>query len=204
MVFDGNPYLLALFTGFGTVLSEGYRRFFTDQHERERVDLLQKKAELAVTMSTNNLTIEDLEAAAGTIIADKREERTVSVVAKADVESSLKAEYRASRGWTQSEMNQQSAIDVRDADNDLDSTILDLRRFLDDEEQQSLDQVQSAWRAFRQAQGAFVGSQWQGGSMQPLMVNLELANVTKRRVVELREILADLSDRRVPQAELNT
>ncbi len=204
MAFDWNPYLLALFTGFGTVLSEGYRRFFTDEKEKDRVDLLQKKADLAITMSKNHLTIDDLTAAAGTIISDKREERTVSVTAKVEGESLMTAELRASKGFTQLEMNQQSAIDVRDADSEVESALIELRRFLSEDELEALERSQVAWMAFRQAQGDFAGSQWQGGSIQPLMINLEVVNVSKRRAIEIREIFKDVSRRRVPTSEVQS
>ena len=57
---------------------------------------------------------------------------------------------------------------------------------LDDEEKTQLKEAQTAWIKYRDANCQFVGDQYKGGSMRPMIAALCLADVTKRRTTELR------------------
>ncbi len=50
--------------------------------------------------------------------------------------------------------------------------------------------AERAWVAFRDAQCAFEGAAYDGGSMQPMVVNGCAEALTKRRTAELRKALA--------------
>jgi len=87
---------------------------------------------------------------------------------------------------TQFEMNQCAARDYRAADAILNQTYQRLVAMLDDEEKAQLKEAQTAWIKYRDANCEFVGDQYKGGTMRPMIAALCLADVTKRRTTELR------------------
>lgn len=56
-------------------------------------------------------------------------------------------------------------------------------------EWKTLTETQSAWTAATETAVAAAGKDWEGGSMYPLVVNMEAARLTEARVYEIYEML---------------
>ena len=66
----------------------------------------------------------------------------------------------------------------------------------------SIASAQSAWEHFRNAQCVWVGEQYNGGSMAPMAESLCLADLTERRIDELKRYLCGLSGGACPPSQL--
>lgn len=60
---------------------------------------------------------------------------------------------------------------------------------LHDAEWTALTEAQNAWTAATETAVAAAGKDWEGGSMYPLVVNMEAARLTEARVYEIYEML---------------
>ena len=63
---------------------------------------------------------------------------------------------------------------------------------LDDEEKTELKTAQTAWLKYRDANCEFVGDQYKGGTMRPMIAAICLADVTDNRT---RELTAQMKER---------
>lgn len=81
--------------------------------------------------------------------------------------------------------------DYRAADVELNRVYADLRSRLSGAQQERLKEAQRAWIAFRDRQAAFVGGVAAGGTLGPLLEVSELADLTRKRVEQLRRYLND-------------
>jgi uncharacterized protein YecT (DUF1311 family) len=103
---------------------------------------------------------------------------------------------------TQSEMTRCASSDYERADKELnevwadainDASLNDLG--LDDDRlgyEEQLRKAQSAWIAFRDASCQYEGYQARGGTMEPMLVNMCLARMTKERTKQLRELMQEM------------
>ena len=57
---------------------------------------------------------------------------------------------------------------------------------LNDEEKSQLKTAQTAWLEYRDSNCEFVGDEFKGGSMRPLIYASCLADMTRKRTIELR------------------
>lgn len=70
------------------------------------------------------------------------------------------------------------------------TTMLDkAKSALPDAEWTALTEAQNAWTAATETAVAAAGKDWEGGSMYPLVVNMEAARLTEARVYEIYEML---------------
>ena len=87
---------------------------------------------------------------------------------------------------TQFEMNQCAGKDYKAADAALNQVYQRLLTMLDDEEQAQLKEAQTAWIKYRDLNCDFVGDQFKGGTMRPMVYANCLADMTRKRTTELR------------------
>ena len=87
---------------------------------------------------------------------------------------------------TQFEMNQCAARDYRAADSVLNQTYQRLVAMLNDEEKSQLKTAQTAWLKYRDSNCEFVGDEYKGGSIRPLIYASCLADMTRKRTTELK------------------
>jgi uncharacterized protein YecT (DUF1311 family) len=92
---------------------------------------------------------------------------------------------------TQFEMNQCAGKAYQAADATLNQVYQKLMAMLDDEQKAQLKDAQNAWLKYRDAHCDFVGDQFKGGSMRPMIAAMCLADVTKNRTTELRGQIKD-------------
>ena len=92
---------------------------------------------------------------------------------------------------TQAEMNICWGKEYKAADATLNQVYGQLTRKLDDADRTQLKQVEAAWLKYRDANCEFVGDQYKGGSMRPMIVAMCLADTTRNRTTELRNQIKD-------------
>ncbi|MNB92386.1 hypothetical protein D3C75_394890 [compost metagenome] len=90
---------------------------------------------------------------------------------------------------TQSEMNACSARQYQAADKKLNQTYQAASKRADTAQRDLLKRAQQAWITLRDADCAFVGSSTEGGSIQPMIVNLCLAEKTSEREAFLASLM---------------
>jgi uncharacterized protein YecT (DUF1311 family) len=92
---------------------------------------------------------------------------------------------------TQAEMNICAGKEYKAADATLNRVYQQLVAMLDAEAKAQLKEAQTAWIKYRDANCDFVGDQYKGGSIRPLIYGLCLADVTRNRTAELRTQIKD-------------
>lgn len=96
---------------------------------------------------------------------------------------------------TQAEMNQGSFEEFEKVDLDLKQAYERLRSLLDGESLKHLEEAQEAWQTFRKKQVVLAGGFYTGGSIQPLIHNVEAHALTESRAKELRALYEELVSR---------
>lgn len=92
-------------------------------------------------------------------------------------------------GRTQLDMNNCAAAELARADTLLNENYRELLRFVGPERAALLREAQRAWIRFRDAECEFQASAVAGGSMQPMVHALCLAELTEKRAAEFGELL---------------
>jgi len=88
---------------------------------------------------------------------------------------------------TQSEMNRCAGEELRRTDAQLNAAYARLLKKLDANRRTKLQKAERAWIAYRDAQCAYEGSASEGGSIQPLEIAACKTELTKARMVQLKE-----------------
>jgi uncharacterized protein YecT (DUF1311 family) len=92
---------------------------------------------------------------------------------------------------TQSEMNQCAGKDYQAADAVLNQVYPRLAAMLDTDEKAQLKDAQTAWLKYRDANCDFVADQFKGGTIRPMIYANCLADMTRKRTIELRTQIKD-------------
>ncbi len=93
---------------------------------------------------------------------------------------------------TQAEMNQISGERARRADFELEQALERLRGKTITAILPMVDVVQKAWLEYRRQHVEFVGHQYEGGSIQPLIKNSEYESLTRRRIAEVESMIENM------------
>jgi len=94
---------------------------------------------------------------------------------------------------TQFEMNQCAGKAYRAADETMNQVYRKLVAMLDEDEKAKLKEAQVAWLKYRDTNCEFVGDQYAGGSIRPLIEATCLADMTKGRTTELKSQIKERS-----------
>ena len=92
---------------------------------------------------------------------------------------------------SQLEMNQCAGNAYKAADGELNQVYRKLVAMLDAEDKAQLKVAQTAWLKYRDAHCEFVGDQYKGGSIRPMIYAFCLADVTRNRTTELKGQIED-------------
>ena len=92
---------------------------------------------------------------------------------------------------SQFEMNQCAGKAYNAADAELNKVYQKLAAMLDEEEKSQLKTVETAWLKYRDANCEFVGDQFKGGSIRPMIYAFCLADMTRNRTAELKNQITD-------------
>lgn len=87
---------------------------------------------------------------------------------------------------TQSEMNATAHAQYKKADAELNKVYKQLMLILDKKEKPLLIQAEKDWIKYRDSHCKFDASQYEGGSMQPLIYSTCLEQLTRKRITEIK------------------
>lgn len=132
----------------------------------------------------NSNTIKDTENEPHTEV-DKLDDYMTAIKEQSDAIKS----FLENDAQTQMEMNSKSQELYELWDNALNYLLDELKNGLSEEEFSKLLSEQSIWIAEKEKSVEEVGKEVEGGSIYPLVVNMENAEITEERVYELYELL---------------
>lgn len=87
---------------------------------------------------------------------------------------------------TQSEMNETANAKYKKADAELNRVYKQLMAILDKNEKSLLIQSEKDWVKYRDSHCKFEVSQYEGGSIQPLIYSTCLEELTRKRIAEIK------------------
>lgn len=87
---------------------------------------------------------------------------------------------------TQSEMNEAANAKYKKADAELNKVYKQLMAILNKNEKPLLIQAEKDWIKYRDSHCKFDASQYEGGSIQPLIYSTCLEELTRKRIVEIK------------------
>lgn len=88
-------------------------------------------------------------------------------------------------------MNATSYADYKKADAELNKVYKQLTAILDKNEKPLLIQAEKDWVKFRDSHCKFEASQYEGGSIQPLIYSTCLEKLTRKRITEIKANIKD-------------
>jgi uncharacterized protein YecT (DUF1311 family) len=92
---------------------------------------------------------------------------------------------------SQAEMNICAGKEYQAADATLNQVYRQLVAKLDDAEKSQLKQAQTAWLKYRDTNCEFVADQYKGGTIRPMIHGLCLADMTRKRTIELKDQITE-------------
>jgi uncharacterized protein YecT (DUF1311 family) len=92
---------------------------------------------------------------------------------------------------TQSEMNVAANVKYKKADAELNKVYKQLMAILDQNEKILLIQAEKDWIKYRDSHCKFDASQYEGGSIQPLIYFTCLEELTKKRIAEIKSSIKE-------------
>lgn len=167
----GAALLAAVLGGAGFLI----KRSLTSAPARERTSLYNEVTDLMLKMRAAGVSLEDVQ----------------------NFEVGLRSKVRAAEGrpsagsetgqyWTQAEMNRRAYASREVAEAELAAVMAELAGFLSDEQRSLMDRAHELWLEYRAAEAELAASDYEGGSMQPLVRATELASLAQDRLSRLR------------------
>lgn len=95
----------------------------------------------------------------------------------------------SAQSQSQSEMNQQSAVDLKKVDDVMTAAYKNAMAAQDENGKKLLLEAQRAWIKYKEAHCKSIAHPNEGGSIYPLIYNGCLTDLTKTRTKELKELL---------------
>ncbi len=92
---------------------------------------------------------------------------------------------------TQTDMSICWGNEYKKADAKLNQTYKQLAAKLDEDEKAQLKNAETAWLKYRDANCEFVGDQYKGGSIRPMIYAMCMADMTTNRTTELKHQIED-------------
>jgi uncharacterized protein YecT (DUF1311 family) len=161
--------------------------------EHDEVDLIAKLLGINREMKNQNVTADELKELKQTLIG-RTEDRGIPTRGEIALLESIE-DQAPDRIITQAGLNQTSFQGFEKSDLELRHVLERLEPLFSASDIERLEQAQNAWRRYRDKQIAFAGGLFEGGSMRPLIHNLEAQSLTDMRVRELRRVYDDLQRR---------
>ena len=161
------------------------KRWIERKPEHENLEIKERVLQISKQMKEQNLSTEQVreleDALRRKVQSRKASEETNRVVVEVFQGFSEKP-------TTQFELNQISFQDFEKNDLELKHVLERLGSIIDPPDAERLKIAQDAWREFRDKQARFAAGFYEGGTIKPLIYNVELHAVTEARLKELRQI----------------
>jgi len=191
--------VLLLLGGIGTFFWFFWRRKAEQAPVFENIQKAEKLLSLRKELDHTNYTVEDLKSLEDALMGRAEAAKELSI--SYEQEAQQVREIEMNTAMTQTEMNVIAARAYRKAERKLDAIIEQMKTFFSPEECVHFDKANQAWRTYQQIHADFAASQYEGGSIQPLIHASALEAVTIARLVELETELKFKKDTQVPYAE---
>ncbi len=168
------------------------RRRIEKSSEHEDLDIKEKLLRINRELKEQNLTPEGLKKLSAVLISKLSAHASLE---EAEAVVASITETGSDRIVTQAEMNQGSYEEFEKADLELKQAYERLRSLLEGDNLKHLEEAQRAWQAFRKKQVLLAGSFYMGGSIRPLIHNVQACALTESRAKELRALYEELVSR---------
>lgn len=133
----------------------------------ENIQKAEKLLALRKDLDNTNYTLDDLRMLEEALMGRSEVARKLSITYKQEAERVREIEM--SGAMTQMELNIAAHIAYERAQQKLDSVIEHTKVFLSPEECTRFDKVNETWRTYQRSHAAFLASQYEGGSIRPLI-----------------------------------
>lgn len=191
--------VLLLLGGVGTAVWFFWRRKAEQTHVFENIQKVEKLLSLRKELDNTNYTVEDLKCLEESLMGRAEVAKVLSITY--EQEAQLVREIDTNTVMTQYEMNVIAGQAYRKAERKLEVIIGQMKTFYSSEECTRFDKVNRAWRTYQEVHADFAASQYEGGSIQPLVHAAALEAVTIARILELETELKFMKNTRAPYAE---
>ena len=183
--------VLLVLGGVGTAIWFFWRRRAEQAAVFENIQKAEKLLFLRKELDSMNYTVDDLKMLENVLMGRAEVARELGVTYEREASQVREIELRGA--MTQGEMNAAAAQAYENAQRRLDSVIFQMKQYFSPEESLRFDGAHSAWQTYQQAHAMFLASQYEGGSIQPLIHASALETVTVARLVELEAELKLIS-----------
>lgn len=191
--------VLLLLGGAGTAGWFFWRRKAEQASVFENIQKAEKLLSLRKELDNTNYTVGDLKSLEDALMGRAEVAKKLSVTYEQEAQQVQEIEMNTA--MTQAEMNIVATEVYRKAQRKLVQTIEEMKVYFSPEECTRFEKANQAWRTYQQIHADFVASQYEGGSIQPLIHASTLEAVTIARIVELETELKFMKDTQVPYAE---
>jgi uncharacterized protein YecT (DUF1311 family) len=176
-IFDASH--LGMLLGGAAVTAAGFflKRLLSGAATQERITRYAGLADIASKMKAHGLSKNDV-LAVEQFIRGKEREAEIAAEDEPVPEQIDESRNEPAGYWTQTAMNQRAAAAYRVADAQLRQVLLELEHYCGDE----FYRAQKAWEEFRDRQVEFARSEWDGGSIAPLIAAVEAETLTRQRI----------------------
>lgn len=193
---------LVILGGIGTAIWFFWRRKVEQKPVFENIQKAEKLLSLRKELDKTNYTIKDLRSLEDALMGRAEAAKELGASFEKQAEEIRRIEFDSA--MTQTEMNIVAAQAYERAERKLETTIAELKEYFSPEEIARLDETNEAWRNYQRKHAEFLASQYEGGSIKPLIYASALESVTIARIVELETELKQLKDTCVPYRERET
>jgi len=191
--------LTALFPAAGVATWYLVRRYNEKQPLSEAIDRAQKTAELKKTLDQYNYTLDDLKGLQDGLMGCSEVASKLS--ASFAEEAGRISEMLMSNATTQMDMNVAASRAYDITNIKLEHVISEIKKYFDPTQIESFDEAQAIWRDYQKKHAEFLASQYEGGSIQPLIYASALEKTAISRLIELEEELNFIKDVLMPYSE---
>lgn len=193
---------LVILGGVGTAIWFFWRRKVEQKPVFENIQKAEKLLSLRKELDKTNYTIKDLRSLEDALMGRAEAAKELGASFEKQAEEIRRIEFDSA--MTQTEMNVVAAQAYERAERKLETTITELKEYFSPEQIARLDETNEAWRNYQRKHAESLASQYEGGSIQPLIYSSALESVTIARIVELETELKQLKDTCVPYRERET
>lgn len=180
----------AALAGLGFLL----RRQITGAQAHERVALLNSLADLKAKLVAGGMSLDQVSDLEAFLKEDKGSTSVVALDAIAGTQAStegglddnLPQEY-----WTTVAMRGRAGARFDVVEAEIAEALAELHMLTRESRRTILEQAQAAWQEFRASEASFAASQYEGGTLAPLIGTLRAIQVSEHRLTELRALVAE-------------
>jgi len=193
---------LVILGAIGTAIWFFWRRKVEQKPVFENIQKAEKLLSLQKELDKTNYTIKDLRSLEDALMGRAEAAKELGASFEKQAEEIRRIEFDSA--MTQTEMNIVATQAYERAERKLETIIAELKEYFSPEEIARLDGTTEAWRNYQRKHAEFLASQYEGGSIQPLIYASALESLTIARIVELETELKRLKDTCVPYRERET